>query len=114
MESQPSANKTFRIWKYICFTCLIINCFLCGGVLFLDLNLDNMESTKIYIGFFQALIGISLSFICSLAIYFHSKTPVVFYAVCSIILNLACLVMFVLVKLSEDFQYYNGKYYNNE
>lgn len=107
-SSVDSLEKSFRTWKITCFFCLFMDSLLCGGVLFLVLNLDNMELTKIYIGLAQSIIGLFLIFICSLGIYFNSKTPVVFYVVCSLILHIASAVMFILVKLSEEVQYYNG------
>ena len=97
-----------RRWVFAGWCLLLLQVFLSIGVLFLDLNLDNMESTRIYLGFFQALIGILLSVACALALYFLWKTVIVLYIVCSIILNLAVGVMFILVQLSEDIQYYNG------
>ena len=106
-------SKFSRKWRVACWFFLLFQAILCIGVLFLDLNLDNMESTKIYIGFFQALIGILLICFCALALYFQWKTIIIFYIVCSIILNLACGIMFILVQLSEDIQYYDGSFFNN-
>lgn len=103
-----------RKWNILSLLTLFIQTVFCICVLYLDLHLDNMESTRLYIGFFQAVIGLFLVCFCLIALHFLWKTLIVFYILCSIILNLACAVMFILIQVSEDIQYYNGNLFESK
>jgi len=82
MQSKtPIPNRNSRIWLIFSYILLFIQCALSVVVLYLSLHLDNMESTKIYLGFFQALIGMVLALLCVFAIKITSKTLVIFSVV---------------------------------